>query len=317
MPEGVRSRRFYFFPEVGCASGDRYHGTPAVNVSLNHPYFGSLPQYGPHDQPPVPVTVAVCTAESGEASQRKAAQLAKRFNLPHVESVASAYDVLLTVTAARLELRFPQRGGPRPLYVDFVGGALGYTRRVNRFGLLFQAVGFRAGRPKVLDATAGLGGDAFRLAYHGCQVTAVERSSLLFALFRDALDRAALVPDVHARIGDGLHLLHNDARDVLRQLSAGRLQNASPQNAIDVVYLDPMYPPQKKSALGKIEMRILRRLVGDDLDADELFELACAVACPRVVVKRPRHAEPLAPHPTHSHCDQTTRYDVYLRPRRS
>jgi 16S rRNA (guanine1516-N2)-methyltransferase len=285
-----------------------------VNVPRNHACFEPLPQFGPHGQPPVPATAAVYTAESGEASQRKAAQLAERFSLPRVESMAATYDVLLTVTAERLELRFPQPGGPSPLYVDFVGGPLGYARRVNRFGLLFQAVGFRTGRPTVLDATAGLGRDAFRLAYHGCQVTAIERSPLLFALLRDGLDRAALVPDIQACIGDRLRLQHGDARDVLRQLADGHLQDSSPQVGVDVVYLDPMYPPKKKSALAKIEMRILRRLVGDDLDADELFELARAVARHRVVVKRPHHAEPLVPHPTHSYCDKTTSYDVYVRP---
>ena len=298
---------------AAAASGDACNGTPAVNVPRNHACFGPLPQFGPHDQPPVLATVAVYTAESGETSQRKADQLAKRFSLPRVESMAPAYDLLLTVTAERLELRFTQVGGPGPLYIDFVGGLLGHTRRVNRFGSLFQAVGFRTGRPTVFDATAGLGRDAFRLAYHGCQVTAVERSTLLFALLRDALDRAALAPDVYARIGNRLCLQHGDARNVLRQLSAGQLQNSSPRVAPDVVYLDPMYPPKKKSALVKIEMRILRQLVGDDLDADELFELASAVACQRVVVKRLRHAEPLAPHPTHSYCDKTTRYDVYIR----
>ena len=49
-----------------------------------------------------------------------------------------------------------QRGGPKPLCVDFVEGPQGYARRVNRFGLLYTAIGFSSGRPTVLDATAGL-----------------------------------------------------------------------------------------------------------------------------------------------------------------
>jgi hypothetical protein len=126
---------------------------------------------------------------------------------------------------------------------------------------------------------------------------------------------------------DRLRLLHADARGFLRQLArkcgtavpgcvSSPQDIVSPEGVPDVVYLDPMYPPQKKSALVKVEMRILRRLVGDDPDAGELFELAWAVARQRVVVKRHRHAEPLSPHPTHSHSDQTTRYDVYVRPLR-
>jgi len=292
-------------------------------------------------------------AESAEPIQRRAAQLAAQLGLPLVPACDPAVDLLLTVTAERLELRCPQRGGQGPLYVDFVGGPLGYARRVNRFGLLFQAVGFRSGRPTVLDATAGLGRDAFWLAYHGCRVTAIERSPILFALLRDGLERAGRVPEIREHLGDRLRLLHADARGFLQQLKdvaqvRARLWEGeppgeppseppgepwlgrslalpqrsiaqgdlTPQDVPDVVYLDPMFPPQKKSALVKVEMRILRRLVGDDPDAGELFELARAVARQRVVVKRHCHAEPLFPHPTHSHSDQTTRYDVYVRPLR-
>ena len=265
--------------------------------------------------------VAVYAADPDESIQCRAAQLAAQLGLPLVRAGDPAYDLLLTVTTERLELRCPRRSGPGPLCVDFVGGPLGYARRVNRFGLLFQAVGFRSGRPTVLDATAGLGRDAFRLAYHGCRVTAIERSPILFALLQDGLERAAREPEVQEHLGDRLRLLQGDARDILRQLVAQKECGTaalgcvlSPPDVPDVVYLDPMFPPQRKSALVKVEMRILRQLVGDDPDAGELFELARAVARRRVVVKRHRHAEPLAPNPTHSHSDKTTRYDVYVRP---
>jgi 16S rRNA (guanine1516-N2)-methyltransferase len=182
---------------------------------------------------------------------------------------------------------------------------MGYARRVKRFGLLFQAVGFRAGRPSVLDATAGLGRDAFRLAYHGCNVTAVERCPAVFALLRDGLERAERDPEVSQRLGGRMQMVQGEACDVLRTLSADETP--------EVVYLDPMFPPKRKSALVKKEMRVLRRLVGDDLDAGELFEAARTAARKRVVVKRLRQAEPLAPNPTHSLCDRTARYDVYVR----
>lgn len=248
--------------------------------------------------------VAAPTAESVDPIRSRAAQP----DPPSPQVGDPLHDAQLTATAERLELRFPQRGGPGPLYVDFVGGPLGYARRVNRFGLLFQAVGFRNGRPTVFDATAGLGRDAFWLAYHGCRVTAVERSPILFALLQDGLERAARVPEIRERLGDRLHLLHADARDLLQRLG--------PADMPDVVYLDPMFPLRKKSGLVKVEMRILRRLVGDDPDAGELFALARAVARQRVVVKRHRHAEPLAPNPSHSLSDKTTRYDVYVHPLR-
>jgi 16S rRNA (guanine1516-N2)-methyltransferase len=258
--------------------------------------------------------VAVYIADPDDFTRRRAAQLAAQCALPLTEAPDPTYDILLTVTADRLELRFPHRGGPRPLYVDFVAGPLGYARRVARFGLLYQAIGFKSGRPTVLDATAGLGRDAFRLAYHGCQVTAMERSPILFALLQDGLDRANRVPELHEHLGDRLRLLQGDARDVLRQM-CGTAAPGCVASAPDVIYLDPMFPPKKKSALVKKEMRILRQLVGDDPDARELFDVARAAARQRVVVKRLTHAEPLAPNPTHAHRDKTTRYDVYLTPR--
>ena len=118
-----------------------------------------------------------------------------------------------------------------------------------------------------------------------------------------------------------LKTLHGHACSFLQQLAAQKERAAAalggvstPVDIPDVVYFDPMFPPPKKSALPKVEMRILRQLVGDEPDASELFDLARAVARRRVVVKRHRLAEPRAPDPTHSHSDKTTRYDVYVRP---
>ncbi|HKQ49113.1 MAG TPA: class I SAM-dependent methyltransferase [Phycisphaerae bacterium] len=251
-------------------------------------------------------TVAVFAGDPADSVQRQAAQLAAQLGLSLVQSENPAFEMLLTVTAERLELRFPQPGGPGPMVVDFVEGRHGYARCIHRFRLLFKAVGFRRGPLTVLDATAGLGRAAFCLAYHGCRVTAIERSPILYALLRDGLDRADRVPEIKEHLEGRLRVLCDDTREYLQRLAL--------EDAPDVVYLDPMFPEKKKSALVKVEMRILRRLIGDDLDAAELFNLACAVARQRVVVKRSREAVPLAPHPSHSHSDGTTRYDVYLRP---
>ncbi|MFN0136581.1 MAG: class I SAM-dependent methyltransferase [Phycisphaerae bacterium] len=213
-------------------------------------------------------------------------------------------EMQLVRTEQRVELQFSQRGGPAPIYVDFVDGPLGYTRRVNRFGLLFDAVGFKRGRPSVIDCTAGLGSDAFRLAYHGARVVAIERSSIVFALLHDGVERALREPEIREKLGDRLCIVQGDANQYLQSLAEG--------DRPDVIYLDPMYPPKSKTALPKVEMRVLRQLVGDDLDASDLLAVALRVARQRVVVKRHRNAEPLGPRPTHDHCDKTTRYDVYL-----
>ncbi len=258
----------------------------------------------PQPDPARPATVAVCAADDGDTRAR-AARLAAALDLPLIEQGGADFELLLTVTPERLELRCPRPRGPRPLYVDFVEGRHGYARDPHRFGLLFNAVGFRPVPPSVLDATAGLGRAAFRLAYHGCRVHAVERSPILFALLADGVERARGVAAIRERVGERLRLQQSDSRAVLGGMTA--------DEAPDVVLLDPMFPMRKKSALVKVEVRILRRLIGDDHDADQLFQAARDVARRRVVVKRFHRDPPLAPNPSHSHEDGTARYDVYLR----
>lgn len=254
----------------------------------------------------VRATVAIFATDASASTQREAARLVAQTGLALVHVSDPAFEILLAVTSDRLELRFPQPGGSRPMFVDFVDGRHGYARGVHRFGMLFNAIGFQNGPMTVLDATAGLGRAAFRLAYHGCRVTAIERSPILFALLADGLERAVRVPQIRDRLGGRLLVHLADTNAFLASLA--------PADAPDVVYLDPMFPTTKKSALVKVEMRILRRLIGDDLDAGTLFDAARAVARQRVVVKRFSHTPPLAPNPSHSHSDGGTRYDVYLRP---
>jgi 16S rRNA (guanine1516-N2)-methyltransferase len=78
------------------------------------------------------------------------------------------------------------------------------------------------------------------------------------------------------------------------------------------VLIDPMFPTSR-SAIGRGELQLLRRFVGEDPDAGELLAAALAVARRRVVVKRPARAAPLggrAPHLTSR--GSSTRFDVYL-----
>jgi 16S rRNA (guanine1516-N2)-methyltransferase len=253
----------------------------------------------------------VVTAESGDDRLRFAAMsLARELALPYLEgdaiSAEQRPEFLLTLTPDRLELRETCRGSSRPIYVDFVGGAMGYRRLSGRTRRqpIAQAVGLRNGPVSLVDATAGLGRDSFLLACLGCTVTAIERSPVLAALVSDGIARAGghspKLDEVLAR----LRFVLGDARDVLRTMTDA--------SAPDTIYIDPMYPPSKKSALVKKEMRVCRRLVGDDPDAGELFDLARQVAKKRVVVKRQPHAPPLGPRPTTTCLGTRVRYDVYV-----
>lgn len=201
-----------------------------------------------------------------------------------------------------------QRYG-KPLYVDFVGGKAGHRRRFGggRGQLIARACGLANGvTPGVVDATAGLGRDAFVLASLGAPVLLVERVEAIAALLADGLARAAQHPDT-AAIAARLRLVPGDAATELAALVAEA--DVAPQ----VVHLDPMFPHREKSALVKKEMRLFRELAGDDADAPRLLEAALDVATHRVVVKRPRKAPPVDG-PAVAHCveGKTSRYDIYV-----
>ena len=169
--------------------------------------------------------------------------------------------------------------------------------------MIAKAVGVQAGvRPRVLDATAGLGRDAFVLAALGCDLQLIERQPVIAALLEDGLARAARSPDVAAVV----------ARMRLRTGNAIELMHQWRDEPPQVIYLDPMFPHRDKSALVKKEMRLFRPLVGDDLDAPALLEAALALASHRVVVKRPRKAPAVdGAKPGYSLEGKSSRYDIY------
>jgi 16S rRNA (guanine1516-N2)-methyltransferase len=194
-----------------------------------------------------------------------------------------------------------------PIRADFVQGAVAHRRR---FGggagqMIAKAVGIQPGvRPVVVDATAGLGRDAFVLAQLGCSITLIERQPLIAALLEDGLRRASGDSEVGPIVAR-MPLLSGNAIDLLR---------AWPGEVPQVVYLDPMFPHRDKSALVKKEMRMFRPLAGNDDDAPALLEAALALATHRVVVKRPRNAPAIAgEQPGFVLEGKSSRYDIYPR----
>lgn len=223
------------------------------------------------------------------------------------------YPFILTVTPTRLELRETGPSAAGSIYVDFAGGTAEHRRRFGggRGQPLARAVGLKGGAtPTVLDATAGLGRDAFVLACQGCKVHLLERSPVAGALLQDGLKRASTDPEIGAMVRERMTLSFGDALAFMHQI--GEL--ARPE----VIYLDPMYPPRSKSAMVKKEMRAFHALVGKDEDAPALLETALKCARKRVVVKRPRLADAIAgPKPSMSIEGKNTRFDVYLIPANS
>lgn len=208
-------------------------------------------------------------------------------------------NLVLVDTGTRLEVQ--DRGRVAPVFVEFLGDArhVGIRRRTHP---LARAVGRDAPLPDVLDGTAGLGRDAFVLACLGYTVTAVERAPVIHALFADGLARLLADPRGRQLVGDRLTLHRGACEEWLAR-------NPPPT----VVYLDPMFPPRKKSALVKKEMQLFQRLLGQEDNGSALLAAAREVATRRVVVKRPVWADPLAGDADYSVTGAKVRFDVYLK----
>lgn len=166
---------------------------------------------------------------------------------------------------------------------------------------------------KIIDATAGLGHDALLLAWLGAELTLLERHPVVFALLESSLAQAkqhAVLQEVVQRI----HLVHTDAKQYLQQTE---------HLDVDMIYLDPMFPSrdanqksEKKQAQVKKQMQLLHLLLPVDgvMDLGEELLAQAQQKAARVIVKRPRHAQPLANQmPQHQWLGDACRFDAYFQ----
>lgn len=169
-------------------------------------------------------------------------------------------------------------------------------------GVLAQALGRKT--RTVIDATTGWGQDSLHIFRMGYELLCIERSPVMAELLTDGFIRLAQQDWMHKLNLQPPRLLNGNAIDLL----------ASLEIRPDCIYLDPMFPPKrKKSALAKKSMMILRDLLGDDEDKEQLFATALRAAGKRVVVKSPDYAEPLGGKPDASFQGKLLRYDVYFK----
>ncbi len=242
-----------------------------------------------------------------ESLRDQAVTLASRWGLALEDESAALLQ--LQLTAEHLQLVEVAEDAPGPVYVDFIGGAVGHRHRFGggRGQTIAKAVGLKGGHnPSVVDATAGLGRDAFVLASLGCQVTMLERSAVVAALLDDGLRRAVADNETGEWLPQRLKLIHADALQWMRSLDGSDYP--------EVVYLDPMFPHKQKSALVKKEMRLFQKLLGFDENADELLAAALSIATKRVVVKRPDYAPFLGERkPSMQIKGKKHRFDVYVK----
>jgi len=219
---------------------------------------------------------------------------------------AAAADYRFILDQGRLALISVQNRRQSPVLVDFFDRAFQRRLADGLHGqLMGKALGLKSLRtPTVLDATAGLGTDSYLMAHAGCLVTAIERSPAIFALLEDGLRRAVQAGCVQ-----------ESASEVARRIEirlGDFLLMDWPDKAYDVVYLDPMFPADRRKASSRKEMTMLQNIAYEHQSESELLSQSLRCARRRVVVKRNRRSPELGgTKPTLKFQGSRLRFDVY------
>ena len=180
----------------------------------------------------------------------------------------------------------------------------------------------------VIDATAGFGHDSLILASTGAQVIMLEQQPLMALLLLAEQLRMNALPNWQ-KLMSRLQIINTDALSYFASLKADVDDNKEiDAKAIDVVYLDPMFPEDsyqdsktgKGAKVGK-HMQALHQLASPPTLEQEkqLLQSAQAIVSQqghkqgRVVVKRPQLAPLLANQPaSESWHNEAVRFDGYF-----
>lgn len=244
-----------------------------------------------------------CVEPLVETANLRASQLAALWKVPLRAEFAGSKGVKAVVSESALGLGFLDVKKGKPFYVDFLN--LQWKTRLLK-GLPKSHIFRRAlgDAERVIDATAGFGGDAVLALSIGSEVIAVERSAVVAAAFRDGVERAREDESLRARFAK------------LKIVDADALEFLAGAERAEAVYLDPMFEKPKSSAKSPKEMQLLQELLAplpSFEETERLFTLAWERTLSRVVVKRPLKGKALGRTPSHSYKGQSIRYDVYVK----
>ena len=154
---------------------------------------------------------------------------------------------------------------------------------------------------KGIDATAGLGEDAFLLAAYGYNMTLYEQNPVVAVLLKDALRRAKRNPQLKD-IANRMQLVEGDSVEQL----------ANRVDEVDLIYLDPMFPGRQKSGLINKKLQLIQKLEPPCSEETALFDAAIHANPAKIIVKRPLKSPFLAgKNPTYELKGKAIRYDCY------
>lgn len=289
---------------TGTTAADEFgYGPEPGSPGLAGAPMSAAAQGGPSPSPTAPSLVVFCP-EGPLATE--AAALASRLhaNLTDDPADALCHDLFLRLDSEGLTLvgdGMELRGDFRDMLPRLKPGRLQHE-------LLVQAAKVRCpGRsPVAVDATAGMGEDSLLLAASGFTVDLYECDAVIAALLRDALRRAADVPQL-APVVARMRLHEANSVAALKGMAVPP----------DVVFLDPMFPERRKSALVKKKLQLLQRLERPCGDEAALMEAAFAARPRKIVVKRPVKGPFLADiKPERSVVGKAVRFDCIAVPTR-
>ena len=188
--------------------------------------------------------------------------------------------------------------------------------------LLLQATKITA-ESRVVDATAGFGHDSLILASTGAHTIMLEQQPLMALLLLAEQQRMSALVNWQ-KLMARLQIINTDAISYFKSISNGSLADSN--EAVDVVYLDPMFPEDsyqdsktgKGAKVGK-HMQALHQLARPPTSDEEaqLLQSALTVVSQsgagRVIVKRPQFAPLLAEQPaSESWHNEAVRFDGYF-----
>lgn len=196
----------------------------------------------------------------------------------------------------------------KPLVVDYTRGPS--AERLKKAWLskelLKDALSFRKGDELwVVDATAGLLGDATLLATWGHRVIAFEQNPALCFLGLQALEK---LKRAGQKLDIELHCVRFSSDECAQKIRTSTTQK------VDRVYLDPLYPSRPKDALNSKELRLVSELSRGQMQPGlgRMIECALELGPSRIVVKRPQWEELLkvARYQVTSCTGRSTRFDI-------
>lgn len=160
--------------------------------------------------------------------------------------------------------------------------------------------GFR--RPTAIDATAGMGEDSFLLAAYGYDVTLHEQNLVVACLLKDAIRRGKK-NQILRPVMERMHVVEGKSEEIL----------ANRSEAVDLIYLDPMFPGRQKSSLVNKKLQLIQKMEPPCSAENELFDAAINASPAKIIVKRPPKAPNLAERkPNYSLEGKAVRYDCYV-----